>query len=554
MSAPAPMRVVDVELAAAPAYDLDAALSDAAGEHAHDLVRALVRLHGMPLGALELPARDVAQPDGLTRAVAARLGHALLRHLLADLLAGPRPLAPWPLTANALAAAAHPRFAGPWPLVTVAVCTRERPRDLARCLDALERLDYPALELLVVDNAPVTDATRRVVEARGARVRYACEPRPGLSHARNLAIATARGTLLAFTDDDVVADAGWLRGAVPLFAAQPDVQAVTGLVVPLELETEAQRLFERYRGFGHGYERRWYRGRPGRVAAEHGNTGKFGAGANMIFRRDVFARIGGFDPTLGAGTATAGGDDLEMFFRVLAEGHTLAYEPAAMVRHAHRRTHAELREQITGWGSGRAAYVRRARAAYPRERLGFARREAWWLATWIGARLARSLVAHGGPSRELILAELRGSLRGSLRGGVPSGASPGLHVAPATPATPRRASGADAPRSRSMAEYRVDLEEPLAPLDGAERHARVRVAVMLGGRRVGDVRIANESAPVGATRLADAIVAGLGDRLLAGALDGTPVELAHAVTARLRGGAAPDAARAQAAAAWGAHV
>ncbi|HEX3159152.1 MAG TPA: glycosyltransferase [Gemmatimonadaceae bacterium] len=541
------MRVVDVELSAPrpPAHDAPAG-------DARETVRALVRLHGVPLGALELPASDVAQPARLAHVAATRLGHTLLRHLLGDVLAGPSPAAALgPATAAGLAAAAHPRFAGPWPLVTVAVCTRERPHDLARCLGALERLDYPALELLVVDNAPVTDATRRVVEARGARVRYACEPRPGLSHARNLAIATARGTLLAFTDDDVVADAGWLRAAVPLFAAQPDVQAVTGLVVPLELETEAQRLFERYRGFGHGYERRWYRGRPGRVAAEHGNTGKFGAGANMIFRRDVFARIGGFDPMLGAGTSTAGGDDLEMFFRVLAEGHTLAYEPAAMVRHAHRRTHAELREQITGWGSGRAAYVRRARAAYPRERLGFARREAWWLATWIGARLARTLVAPGGAPRALILAELRGS----LRSGLPGGGAPGGDAAAAPSVPDSHRAVANVPTSRSMAEYRTELENALAPLDGAERHAHLRVTVTMGGRRVGAVRIANEGAPVGPTRLADAIVAGLGDRLLAGAAEGRADELARAVLARLGAGATAAAHGGIATAAtWGAHV
>ena len=43
-----------------------------------------------------------------------------------------------------------------------------------------------------------------------------------------------------------------------------------------------------------------------------------------------------------------------------------------------------------------------------------------------------------------------------------------------------------------MAEYRMDLQNPLAPLDGAERHARVRVTVMLGGQRVGEVRIPAE--------------------------------------------------------------
>src|SRR5882724_13388305 len=80
--------------------------------------------------------------------------------------------------------------------VTVAVCTRDRPEDLARCLDALAALRYPGLELLVVDNAPATRDAHGVVAARPG-VRYAVEPRPGLGWARNRALAEATGEILA---------------------------------------------------------------------------------------------------------------------------------------------------------------------------------------------------------------------------------------------------------------------------------------------------------------------------------------------------------------------
>src|SRR6185503_20882790 len=89
------------------------------------------------------------------------------------------------------------------PAVTVAVCTRDRVEDLARCLDALEAIRYPALDLLVVDNAPATRDAERLVAGR-PRVRYVREVRPGLDWARNRAIAEARGEIVAFTDDDVV--------------------------------------------------------------------------------------------------------------------------------------------------------------------------------------------------------------------------------------------------------------------------------------------------------------------------------------------------------------
>ena len=88
----------------------------------------------------------------------------------------------------------------------------------------------------------------------GRRARYVREARPGLDWARNRAIAEAAGEMIAFTDDDVEVDPGWIRALVAAFAARSRrVAAVTGLVVPAELDTEAQVLFERYRGFGRGF-------------------------------------------------------------------------------------------------------------------------------------------------------------------------------------------------------------------------------------------------------------------------------------------------------------
>jgi hypothetical protein len=190
--------------------------------------------------------------------------------------------------------------------------------------------------------------------------------------------------------------------------------AVTGLVVPLELETEAQLLFERYGGFGRGFERQWYRlncdGRGREVF--HLRTGQFGTGANMAYRRSLFARIGGFDPALDVGTVTNGGGDLEMFFRVLQEGHTLVYEPSALVRHRHRRDYAQLRRQITDFGVGFYSYLVRSAIAYPHQRFAIACFGLWWLCRRSIRRLLLSLMHPWPVARDLILAELRGSLVG----------------------------------------------------------------------------------------------------------------------------------------------
>jgi hypothetical protein len=186
-------------------------------------------------------------------------------------------------------------------------------------------------------------------------------------------------------------------------------------VVPYELETEAQLLFEQYGGFGRGFERHWYQvDREGnqRTAPLHGWTGKFGTGANMAYRRSLFERIGPFDPALDVGTPTNGGGDIEMFFRVLKHGYTLVYEPNAIVRHRHRRDYPSLRTQIANNGVALYAYYVRSALAYPDERAAFVRLGAWWLRHWHIKRLLVSLTRPYHFPRDLILAELRGCFVG----------------------------------------------------------------------------------------------------------------------------------------------
>jgi GT2 family glycosyltransferase len=305
------------------------------------------------------------------------------------------------------------------PALSAAVCTRNGAERLEACLDALSALEYPPgrLDVLVVDNAPTDDSTQQLV-ARYPGIRYVLEPRPGLDWARNRAILEARGDIIAFTDDDVSVDEGWAAAIGRLFAADPDVDAVTGLVVADEMDVESQRLFEKYGGFGRGFDRQYFRvdTASGEGAARrHAGAGRFGTGANMAFRRRLFDRIGMFDPALDVGTLTNGGGDLEMFFRVLKEGGTLVYEPSAIVRHRHRRTYDELRTQLANNGIGFYAYLVRTAEAYPDERTAIVRLGAWWFWQWNLRRLGRSFIRPAEFPRDLILAELRGCFTGLRR-------------------------------------------------------------------------------------------------------------------------------------------
>lgn len=246
--------------------------------------------------------------------------------------------------------------------------------------------------------------------------RYVREPRPGLDWARNRAILEARGEIVAFTDDDCVVDSGWVRAIATLFADDPPVDVVTGQVVPYELETEAQILFERAGGFGRGFERRWYAVDPERgLPWQYCGAGRFGTGANMAYHRSIFDHVGPFAPALDVGTATRGGGDLDMFFRALVERHVHVYDPAAVVLHRHRRTYRELRHQIAGNGYGFCSVLVRNVRAYPEEKNRVAYVAMWWLFRWLFGRLAASIIRPTRIPLQLLALELWTGVAGVLQ-------------------------------------------------------------------------------------------------------------------------------------------
>jgi len=273
----------------------------------------------------------------------------------------------------------------------VVVCTRDRPEQLRRCLSGLLALDHAPDELVVVDNAPRSDSARRAAEEVGAR--YIVEPRPGLSRARNAGIAATTADVVAFTDDDVVVDPGWLGRLLGGFRS-PAVMAVTGLVLPGSLDTEAHRVFEDVvGGFGRGF-RAWELG-PEWFHRHRRRTPpvwRLGAGASVAFRRVAFDRVGGFDPRLGAGAAGCS-EDSELWYRLLAGGWRCRYEPWAVAYHFHRESLPELRRQAFCYMRGHVAALavqwghtrqlgepRRLLVTLPRDYLARAARRVWWQA------------------------------------------------------------------------------------------------------------------------------------------------------------------------------
>ncbi len=292
--------------------------------------------------------------------------------------------------------------------ISVVVCTRDRPAALSRCLASLARLEYAPYEVVVVDNAPSDDAAERVVAA--TPFRSVREDRPGLDRARNRGAAEARHDLVAYTDDDVEADPGWLSGIAAAFA-DPEVAGVTGRVLAADLSTPAQRLFERY---GHGMDKgetaRLFRydrlGAFGRIAVQ-----AIGVGANMAFRRTALESVGGFDPVLDLGTPARGAGDLDLFHRLLRAGFTLRYEPSARVRHHHRREMPELRRQLRDNGRSFGVYLlKRWREGRPAERAVLAAFLMLRWGPWLTGRLAKGALGFHPLPLPLLWEEIAGAL------------------------------------------------------------------------------------------------------------------------------------------------
>ena len=246
------------------------------------------------------------------------------------------------------------------PAITIAVCTRNRARGLSRLLSSLHEQEYPSVQVVVVDNAPSDDRSRRVADEHSPHLNltYVVEPRPGLSRARNRSIEVSDGEIIAWVDDDEVCDRWMAAEIARSFFEHHDAGAVNGMILPAELETSAQLWFERYGGHckGRDFKPTVFSGGRRTTQSPLYPLPPFGAGGSMAFTRQAIEGIGRFDCALGAGTPTLAGEDTAAFSTLLFHGGTVVWQPTVIVRHWHRREHDALRNVFHGYGRGLSAF------------------------------------------------------------------------------------------------------------------------------------------------------------------------------------------------------
>ncbi|MFZ5490999.1 MAG: glycosyltransferase [Pseudomonadota bacterium] len=234
------------------------------------------------------------------------------------------------------------------PSITVAICTRDRARHLRAALGSVMRQTMPAdrFEVLVIDNGS-RDETPAVVRSFGARVRGLHEPIAGLSRARNHALGRAASPLIAYLDDDAVAEPGWLAALLARFESDGAIGSVGGRTLP---------AFE-------SPPPRWLHpdlllclsvvdwcAEPCELRAP-----RFLVGANMAFRTAPVRVAGGFRTDLGrVGRNLLSGEEQDLVDRLEAAGHRTWYEPAATVHH-HIPTERMTRRWLLARARGQGA-------------------------------------------------------------------------------------------------------------------------------------------------------------------------------------------------------
>jgi glycosyltransferase involved in cell wall biosynthesis len=258
--------------------------------------------------------------------------------------------------------------------VSIIVCTRNRYASLRRCLGSVfsSELSYLAFEVIVVDGSSSPAMRKRIaIECSALGAKYVRATPSGIGRARGIGAREAKGRILVFVDDDIVVTRDTIRILVENYANN-NVAAAPGRIVSLRND-KLSRLFEKYSTYDRGTER-YEVGRrdmsittllksvASRFADKTGKTNpppyslSFGL---YSFRKSVLDSLGGFDQNLGRGTPQRGGEDLDMYYRILKGGYLIVYEPRSVAYHDHKHSFKQMFEQAYSNGCASASLFKK---------------------------------------------------------------------------------------------------------------------------------------------------------------------------------------------------
>ncbi len=234
--------------------------------------------------------------------------------------------------------------------VSIIVSTRNRAEYTRRFLNSLQYVTVGPdcrWELVLVDNGS-TDHTAELVHSfcqeANYPIKFHTEKQRGKSRALNMGIAAAQGTVLAFTDDDVFVSPDWIKIICDYFDQNHDIDCIGGTVLlfnpqdaPITIKLSQEPAVVDAASFA-----------PDDIPI---------LGCNMAIRADALKEIGPFDIDIGPGATIVAGEDLDMLYRLVRRGHSIAYVPEMLVYHNHgRRSQKDVQDLKTGYMVGRGAF------------------------------------------------------------------------------------------------------------------------------------------------------------------------------------------------------
>ncbi len=220
-------------------------------------------------------------------------------------------------------------------MISVIIATKDRRTHLLDCLSSLSENSVPDFEVIVADQKLPRTPLPKFIHNNLQRVTHVFVPQGGKSVALNHAIRKARGTIIAFTDDDCIVPKNWIQNIQTYFRLHPHVDGILGSAGPYRKRAHPGLYCPAV----------YMHPRPYILTKPPHKPSKIGFGNNNAVRLQALRQTDGFRTWLGHGYAPGPAEDADMVIQLLLSGQKLAYEPSVTVMHNRWVSAGEFRKQ-----------------------------------------------------------------------------------------------------------------------------------------------------------------------------------------------------------------
>ena len=217
--------------------------------------------------------------------------------------------------------------------LSIIICSYNRASYISDALTSLygQSSGLDDFEVIIVDNNSIDNTKEVYAQWRhtntNGQFTFISETKHGASFARNTGAAIAKGEWVCFMDDDAVATTDYVKNIIKHIQDQPFIVGFGGRIIPKYIPGEPKWMSYYVSSLVGNFDYA-----PTACAFENG---KYPLESNMIVKKSVYDQIGGFNVNLPGvvGTLRIGGEGKELFYKIIALGHTIYYDPSICVHH-----------------------------------------------------------------------------------------------------------------------------------------------------------------------------------------------------------------------------